>query len=291
MGLLDGLRGSASGLINQKLQSLGTPLKTVTAVASNFGITTADLSSVSAVTSKLGQILKSYGPNGTAGVGKHVLTNAMGRKDPLLNFCWFAQLPKIGPYKLDWSYIEEFNAPLRSFDNNVQYQRGRDNKYASKQNVSNLSLKCYEDSTGKTQAYLEAWRNLVIGEDGQFNLPVNYKKDITLVILDVSRAISVYTLVYHGCWPVSADAFQLSSGASERLIASQEFSVDSVDVNVRNVAPLDFGQALVSSFSKGGDFPNNLISSITGSDGGLMNAVKGVYSSGTAFLSKTGLFS
>lgn len=246
------------GILSQVTAGLNTPVKTAITMGQNFGLKAADFSSVGSMTSALGRVAESYGPNGTALFGRHVLTSALGRQDPIMTYCWFCDLPKVNGLTLDWSYVEEFTAPMRSFDVLPQYQRGQMFHFAGTKSISGLSIKCYDDSTGKAGAYLEGWRNLVSSPDGKVNYPGGtngYKQDIRVTILDVSRAIQVYTLLYKGCWPTTADPISLQSSESTRSIQSQEFSVDTLEMTVRKVPVADFATSLVSSVN---NFPGSI---------------------------------
>lgn len=276
---LSGLTQSMQGVLNTVSQGLSTPTKSVLSIGQNFGFTANDFSSPQALASKLGSVVSAYGPGGTAGLGHHVLSSALGRRDPLLSFNWFCDMPSVGGRQLPWSYVEEVNAPMRSFDVLSQYRSGIDTHYAGKMTVGNLSIKCYDDSTGLVGAYLEGWRNTVAGiKDGVFNYPAYYKKNITVTILDVSRAITVYTFKYIGCWPVSGDQYSLVSDQSARINPSQEFSVDTVEISVRDVPVSGLADAMYSSLSSS-DFPSGFISQLTGTDNGIVSAARGLFSS------------
>jgi hypothetical protein len=172
---------------------------------------------------------------------KHTLLGMQSRSDPLLSFMWFCIPPKVHGVSLPWYYVEEFTAPFRSFDVVTQYREGKVYHFAGQHSISNLSIRFYDDSTGKTGAYLEAWRKSVLSKDGLYNYPggpFGYKKNIKVVVLDVTKFGQVYTFNYKGCWPTTSEPFNLISGASDRIIPSQEFACDEVDIQVRRFPPL-----------------------------------------------------
>ena len=287
MSLFDNI-GSVNNLLSG---GLPPSLTSVSAIASRFGLKVGQLGNVARAAQQVNSMIQGFGGNNQTGANKNVLAGMNQRKDPLLAFCWFATMPSIGSYTLPWNYIEEFSAPVRGFESQTRYQEGIEKKFVSKQVISNLSIKCYDDSSGLTQAYLDAWRTLVVGSGGQYNYSVNYKKDISLFILDVTRTINVYTIVYAGCWPTTADAYNLSSAQTERLIASQEFSVDSVNLTVNTVSPVNFVSALNTAINgNSGSLAQSLISSLTGTPNATGSAINAVYSTGSSALSKYGFF-
>ena len=194
---------------------------------------------------------------------KHVLFNMYARRDPLMSYSWFAEMPKVGNVALDWNYVEEFTAPFRSFDTLPQYREGRMYHFAGQHSISNLSIRFYDDTSGKVGMYLENWRRAVMSNNGTYNYAQDYKKIISLTILDVSRLITVYQIKYIGCWPSSAEPYNLNSGASDRITPSQEFNVDDIEITIRNME----AQGLLTAIGdKVKDFPQNLISKLNGTD-------------------------
>lgn len=218
-------------------------------------------------------------PSGAAGLGKHVLYSMYTRNEPIYHYCWFCYLPAVGGYRLPWNYVEEFTAPFRSFDVVNQYQRGKVKHYAGQHSVSNLSLRLYDDSSGKAGAYMENWRMSVMGKGGTYMYPRDYKKDIELIILDVSRFFTVYNIVYKGCWPVNSDPYNLASNSSDRIVMSAEFSVDDIEIRVRNTSIGGLANVLGSTLS---DFPQSLVDTLAGTGDALTGKLKGVFSSDTS---------
>jgi len=214
-----------------------------------------------------------------AGFNYHVLNGMSSRRDPLMNYCWFAEFPTIGRYKMPWNYVEEFTAPLRSLETLDQYRRGKVFHFAGQHSISNISAKFYDDSTGLTQAYLEAWREKVIGLKGTYNYPINYKKNVTVTILDITRMITVYIIKYIGCWPSTPEGYNLTSAASDRTIAGQEFSVDDLQFTAQNISAPNLANAIFSSLN---NFPQGLIDQLTGANGSTSSQSNGLFSTGNA---------
>jgi hypothetical protein len=184
--------------------------------------------------------------SGAFGPGKHVLFNMYARRDPLMAHQWFCNLPVVNNVALDWYYVEEFTAPLRSYDIQSQYREGKMYHFAGQHSISSLSMRFYDDSSGRIQAYLESWRKAVMGDNGKYGYPQNYKHNIEVVVLDVTRVINVYSMLYKGCWPQTADAISLGSQGADRITSSQEFSCDDMTLTVRSFPSLNIGETISS---------------------------------------------
>lgn len=215
---------------------ISSPIKSFGDIASGLPDSVTGTLSDSPFGGLLGSVASGLGSN----FSKHTLLGLHSRSDPLLSFMWFCLPPTINGVSLPWYYVEEFTAPFRSFDVTTQYREGKVFHFAGQHSISSLSMRLYDDSTGKAGAWLEAWRRSILSKEGYYNLPGGtrgYKKDITVVMLDVTKFGWVYTFNYKGCWPTTADPITLQSGSSDRIISSQEFSCDEVEVIVKNFPP------------------------------------------------------
>lgn len=263
--LSTGLTGSTGGLSSFN-QALGLDI-------------TPNMSEKS-IENNIKKVQENFSASGPAiGANYHVLFGAMRRKDPLMNYSWFCNMPTIDGVNLPWYYVEEFVAPFRSFDVQSRFQQGKMYHYAGQQSLANITLKIYDDSTGKAGAYLEAWRGRVSTYDGVYsypNGPGGYKKTIDVVVLDVSRFIQVYQLRYEGCWPVTTDPLNLGSGSSDRIIQGQEFSVDNFRMVVRDYNAASLANVIFSSLN---NFPLNLINQLIGVDS-VTSVMNGVFATG-----------
>lgn len=135
-----------------------------------------------------------YNPNST-------LQGAQSRADPLLSFCWFAQMPMVTPNQavnpgigggilgaiqsaagsilsnalgqaagtaltgaaqLPWQYVEEATLPFRVFETRSIFREGRSRHYPDKYSVDNLRLGIYADAGNVALNYLTTWQNAVL---------------------------------------------------------------------------------------------------------------------------------
>lgn len=129
------------------------------------------------------------------------LQGAQARSDPVLSFCWFAQMPVVTPNQaqnpgllgavqaglqsaansaisgilgqaagtaisgaaqLPWYYVEEANLPFRNFEQRSIFREGRSRHYPDKYSVDNLRCAVYADSSNVAINYLMTWQNAVL---------------------------------------------------------------------------------------------------------------------------------
>lgn len=167
----------------------------------------------------------SFSPSTRSGA-RDPLSAARARLDPLLSFNWYCDLIPIDGVGLSWEFVEEATLPFIELEQVSNYKAGKMYHYPHHYSIGTLSLKFYEDIQGSATQYLDAWRRKIVDPDsGLFYLPKDYKKDITITILDPAKS-TVMFLEYTGCWPMRSDPYQMTSGSAERIAPSVEFSVD-----------------------------------------------------------------
>lgn len=129
------------------------------------------------------------------------LQGAQARSDPVLSFCWYAQMPMVTPNQtqnpgllgalggalqsaansvassvlgpaagssltgaaqLPWYYVEEATLPFRVFEQRSIFREGRSRHYPDKYSVDGLRLGIYSDSSNVALNYLMTWQNAVL---------------------------------------------------------------------------------------------------------------------------------
>lgn len=201
-------------------------------------IITGELSSV-------GGFLK--GPGGSMMEG-YSLLGAQVRSDPLLDFNWYCVLPPIqsayGASTLGWNYVEECTVPFRQFENRSVYDQGYNKHYAGKYSVDQLRLGVYMDSQAKSLSYFRAWQASIMQpfpateapmNGGIFNVPMNYKKDVRIYLMNPRRQV-IAQILCTGCWPTNIDSLSLTSAQGSRLVQTVTLSVDDVFLDFTGAA-------------------------------------------------------
>jgi hypothetical protein len=257
MGLFDQARDAAFGLAKAKLSRAGSEvLSRVESRVTNF------------VGGKV-----SFTPRTAPGT-RDPLSAARARLDPLMSFNWYCDLPDLDGAQLGWQYVEEAILPFLELEQVSNYQAGRQKHYPHHYNLGSLSLKLYEDSNGIATSYLDTWRRKIVDPDsGLFYLPKDYKKTIIVTVLDQAKA-TVMFLEYTGCWPMRSDSYQMTSGSSERIAPTVEFSVDELRCKFGKFAP---GQIPSIVNSVGHDFPARVTNLLKDFPGNFVNAKFGKF--------------
>jgi len=186
------------------------------------------------------------------------LAAAQARNDPLLGIDWYCDLPFLSgaasqPTSLGWEMVEEATLPMFDFEPQSNYQAGKLYHYPAHQNLGNLTLRLYEDTSGQSSAYIKNWQSLIYDkETGLYNPPSKFKLAITFTMFDVAK-LDVMVITYLGCWPQNVDAIPLVGGASDRVIPSVTFSVDDIRMSF---AKLSAQQAQSVLQNPNSEFPN-----------------------------------
>lgn len=147
-------------------------------------------------------------------------------RDPMFNIDWEVFAPKV--FFAAQFYIEDINIPFSNIQQaeGVFYQ-GTMKYFPKMVDVATFSVKLYEDNVGTTLQAIDDWKNLVRNPDGTYNLPAEYKGDFEISMRDSRRNLTLI-VVLKGCFPLATESVELSSSGTERIIITQEFSVDNV---------------------------------------------------------------
>lgn len=170
---------------------------------------------------------------GKAFASKIVENELNKRMDPVTNFEWLAVVVNKNPGSKDelpWYYIDEISVPLPNFGSTQKYVEGKDKKYADMFTINTCTIKVYTDVSGLAFNFCNMWCKSIYRDDNLYQMPLAYKKDIYVFILDPTRKI-VVNMQLLGCWPSAWADYQLTSGAAEALGTSLTLSVDDFKMN------------------------------------------------------------
>jgi hypothetical protein len=140
---------------------------------------------------------------------------------------------------LPWYYVQTANLPFREFESDVITRNSHEIHYPTAYKVGQLTLGLFMDSSSITHRYLQAWSSKILGSrnpkrpenQGDWGLPVNYKKDIIISVLSVKKKV-LLNVKYINCWPTNLEALALASGVAEPLVQPVSFSVEDVEVTI-----------------------------------------------------------
>lgn len=162
---------------------------------------------------------------------QHSLKKLSQRPDPVFAFDWLGVILDNGlstSAQVPWEYIDAITIPEVSVETKEQFFNGTTRMTAGQFRTGSASIDIYTDRTGLAFNYADYWVRSTFRQDGFYNLPAHYKKDIVVFVLDAKRKIVVdFRLV--GCIPTSRESYAL--GGTDMLKTSLQLSVDEVFIN------------------------------------------------------------
>lgn len=159
------------------------------------------------------------------------IQRAIMRPDPLLTFRWeVADVPDGESYGVNSSYIEGIEVPFNNVRTTGVFMGGTYKYFPEFHDRSPINVVFYADSEGRALKYLMAWKQQVKDfKSGKYNLPVEFKKDMTLHLLN-TRGERVIIVTYIGMWPADTNPVSLDQDGTGRITFSQTFSIDDVEI-------------------------------------------------------------
>jgi hypothetical protein len=156
------------------------------------------------------------------------LLNANARLDPLMNFQWSAVLtyPKAGSLSMS-DFIEEVTLPELKIENQGVFREGSRSYFSGTADTGTLNIKFYEDRRLRAYSFINKWFLTVRSRNGTYSPPTQYKGTAIISAYD-NAGIEIGQWKVMGIFPLSTPPYPFSSGQSERVIASVDFSVDDI---------------------------------------------------------------
>ena len=149
------------------------------------------------------------------------------RPDPQLDWKWWS--PNI-PLGLPSNYLESIDLPFNNIDvGETLYAGGRYFNYPGPHKIGNFGATFYEDQKGTALLWVQKWKALIKTKAGAYNLPSAYKQNWKITLL-TTQNVPVLTAELVGCWPLATSNYSLNYTGNGRLIVSQEFAVDDVNI-------------------------------------------------------------
>lgn len=114
---------------------------------------------------------------------------------------------------------------LPGVDREAFYEAGRNVYYPGLEDQTPFTIIFHQDASDKIPNYIKKWKRRVVAEDGSKGLPYDYKRSITVQLLNGLKEV-VLEMKMEGCFPTISSGYNLASSNSENLKFGQEFSFD-----------------------------------------------------------------
>lgn len=151
---------------------------------------------------------------------------ADSREDPLFDFMWDIQILAPGGARFAPEYVENFDVPLPKFEAGSATFQARKYYFAEFEDFGTATLTFYEDVRCTIWRNLRTWQKKIKTEDGNYNVPAEYKGTIHGIIHDPHVNTRV-RFQLNGTFPTIVPNLPL--GNTGVMLKHQiEFAVDSV---------------------------------------------------------------
>jgi hypothetical protein len=154
---------------------------------------------------------------------------------PQFSYKFRVNLPDIGgsfnPSDQGSYLVEEIGGlPVTSIQQKQFNEGGGVVYFANTVEIETISITFLVRPSSELFNYFQAWRDLIINEDGSRNYPSQYKQSMLVELLDGNnQAHTSYRLL--GVWPMQTQALgPLNYGTTDRIRWTQTFSVDSAEL-------------------------------------------------------------
>jgi len=100
--------------------------------------------------------------------------------------------------------------------------------YAGKLKVGNISMTFLKTMPDVVSSYFNSWKNLIITQDGLYNVKSKYQKNIYIRFVDQSGlSMGQYKMI--GCFPIKFPSYNLSYDSDSVTKVTVEFKVDKIE--------------------------------------------------------------
>lgn len=119
------------------------------------------------------------------------------------------------------------NFPFNAFESFSHLDENSVSYFVGPGDVADVDITIYENEERSAWKFFIDWRNLIINENGTYNLPSKYKKKIELELLGTKRTSNM-KLIYNGAWPKRISNVIPDWANREPMTFIVTFSVDGV---------------------------------------------------------------
>lgn len=179
--------------------------------------------------------------------------------DPAIGWKFYCDFPTMNGVSVKNAQLMRAQLEHTAIDAQPSFVAGTNLHYPKDFNVPPLSLTFHEEKSYSALRYLNAWRQLVVDNAGNYGIPKDYKRDLKITLVDLNGKDAM-TITYIGCWPTHPMGYTLDSDSSHLVVTMCTFSVDKV--RIENGA----GNSGKSPDDASGPQPSNDPSSQSGND-------------------------
>jgi hypothetical protein len=124
--------------------------------------------------------------------------------------------------------IESISIPFPGINFEAAPFNSSERQFPNLRTIGQIQMVLAENTSFVVIQFLEAWRLLIIDDNGNYGLPSAYKQPISLQPLDETGAANV-TLTWEGCNPTVVDSYTFDGSSSHHVSCSVTFTVDQMD--------------------------------------------------------------
>lgn len=131
--------------------------------------------------------------------------------------------------------VTDIAIPFKNFDVRETTNRNSHLHTAGTRNIGAFSVTLDEMEDGLTTKYIDDWQHLIANDDGTYNPPALYKREIRLIRTS-NNGLDLHIVVIKGCFPSEVAPVQFSYDSSEVTKLNVTFSCDTVEQKILPVA-------------------------------------------------------
>lgn len=157
--------------------------------------------------------------------------------DPALAWRYLAKWPEIPGIEQpmipnSWVIAESIAIPHPSIPATPRFSGGSMTYFPEFADIESINVSFYESQYYQALRYIMQWRSLILDSRGNYGLPRDFKKELSVLIFssEDSRSPVIIGRV-EGAWPSEVNAIEYSYENEDRIRLEVTFSVDSTSVD------------------------------------------------------------
>lgn len=147
--------------------------------------------------------------------------------DPALSCRYF--IP-VMPFDIPSILTSEVSVPFRSISYGQHQANATTYNFPESFDCPDLTISIPENRKYFVSKGYLAWSDMTIDVNGFFYLPIDYKKDVAIYLLDVAKPEVIKTVLCKNCSPTGLQPHQYSNSGSEAIVTEISLKVDRIEV-------------------------------------------------------------